>query len=132
MKLSTGTEIKAYAGVLGINDKLEVFGGFDTPIEKLYANIPEGRDPDEWEQCRSKEKIEVADIMISRWQKYKEEVSRVPSGLIEKVENVVMFAPELDPDGKLKDQWLKDHPNHVAHHRSDCTSATGGMKCGGQ
>ena len=58
-KLSTGKELSANRGIIGIDPLLNISEGYDGEIDDDYLLTKE-------------EKIEVADYMISLWEKYKE------------------------------------------------------------
>lgn len=64
-RLSTGREIRANKGFVGINDRLEVAEGYDGPIEGL-RNIDGPQDT--WSES---ERAELADYMIDLWQRFK-------------------------------------------------------------
>jgi len=57
LKFSTGRELYANHGIIGINSALGIFEGYD---DDVYDDV--------W---LKEEKIELADYMISLWSKYK-------------------------------------------------------------
>lgn len=76
MKLSTGREVNPYLGVVGIDEEVRIYGGFDQIIEGAHATLPDSREPDEWESWTREEKIEFASIMCDRWARYAKAVTR--------------------------------------------------------
>ena len=58
-KLSTGKELSANRGIIGIDPLLNISEGYDDGIDDDYLLTKE-------------EKIELAEYMISLWEKYKE------------------------------------------------------------
>jgi hypothetical protein len=82
--LSTGREIYAHCGIIGINDELEVYDGYDGTISEASLDaenldINKSCDRDEFSHL---ERLELATMMIARWTKYRWETMRL-SGLIE-------------------------------------------------
>jgi hypothetical protein len=67
IKLSDGKEINAPNGVIGIDDKGCVFGGYDSTIFERGFYYPFDEAPD----LTPIEQIEIADLMISRWKSFK-------------------------------------------------------------
>lgn len=56
---TTGRELNANLGIIGLNPKLEISEGYDGGIE------------DNWEPFTLEERQEIADYMISLWEAYK-------------------------------------------------------------
>ena len=69
MKLSTGTEIYCSEEVIGINDKLDIYDGYDGAIYDPSWYDEEG------ERYKTSytdmELCEIADIAIERWERFK-------------------------------------------------------------
>lgn len=65
MKLSTGKEVDDVCGVIGIGHDLGVYGGFDSHIDEDFA-----KHPTHTTTLTRDEKIELAELMIARWQLY--------------------------------------------------------------
>lgn len=61
MILSTGREIDANSGFIGINDDLELAGGYDSRM--LLVADEDGYDT----PLTNQEAVEIADILIARW-----------------------------------------------------------------
>ena len=68
MKLSSGRNIDANSGVIGINEDGEVFSGYDERV--LGIDRPEWAGDDE-APFSAAERAELADLMIARWQAFK-------------------------------------------------------------
>lgn len=58
--LSTGRQVEAWGGILGINAELEIYEGYDTPFDFCFEKWTPG------------EKIELADHMITIWKSFRE------------------------------------------------------------
>lgn len=65
-KLSSGREVSAYMGMIGINADGEVGHGSDGQIEGLASYDQDDADV-QWTPI---ERAELAQIMIRRWQKF--------------------------------------------------------------
>lgn len=63
--LSTGTEVDANRGIVGIDAALDTYGGYDERIE-YEVTEPGGR-----ADLTPAERVELADLMIARWQAYR-------------------------------------------------------------
>ena len=63
IKFSTGTVIDANCRIVGIDDELGTFEGCDGPLECLRTLTPA-------------ERRELADMMIARWQAYRQKHSK--------------------------------------------------------
>ena len=59
MKLRSGREIRAYAGVLGLGPDLELVSGFDDKVLDCEA-----------EPFTDSERQEIASMMIDRWNQW--------------------------------------------------------------
>lgn len=59
MVFSTGKEAYAYAGVIGLDPVLHVFGGYDDSVYEYNNDLSKA------------ERIELADYMIEQWQKFR-------------------------------------------------------------
>lgn len=77
--LSTGRVLKPNAGIVGIGPDLNVYEGYDSEFMYPHIELPdwikkEGLDsgPGAYEELTIPERIELADIMIARWQAFKE------------------------------------------------------------
>lgn len=66
---------KAGRGVIGINETLEVFGGFDDQFLTAGATAtkPSWVDAEDWDALSKEEKHKLADRMVALWQRYKED-----------------------------------------------------------
>lgn len=64
----------ANCGIVGIDEDLNVFEGYDGGCPEAHpsADCPEHRDPKHWRPLSKEEKRRLADIMIERWQRYKD------------------------------------------------------------
>ena len=71
LKLSTGKEIYAHAGTLGIGPELDLTYGFDGGIWDHRSIIDVGADA-----LSKAELLEIADHAIARWQAFKALVSK--------------------------------------------------------
>ncbi len=65
----------AYAGVIGIDENLAVFGGYDNQLDGVGANYKGADQP-----ISDEEKRRLADYMIGRWMRYKAEVMSKSGG----------------------------------------------------
>lgn len=63
---------QAYSGIVGIDDDLKVYGGYDEAFEEAWGEKPDYTDSNDWQSMPKEEKIILADRMIGLWQKYKE------------------------------------------------------------
>ena len=72
---------QANSGIIGINDELEVFGGYDDRFKQADAESerPEFLSPEEWDEMPSEEKLTLADHMIALWFRYKNTVLKKAS-----------------------------------------------------
>jgi hypothetical protein len=70
MKLPGGKTIDANCGIIGLDEELCVFGGYDD-FFRCESDPP--RDYQEWRSVdfSRHEAVELADIMIARWQAFK-------------------------------------------------------------
>lgn len=69
LKLKTGREVYANRGLIGINAELEVAEGYDGVPDG--ANFPQEWDDEDYQYWSVEERVELADIMIARWQAFK-------------------------------------------------------------
>lgn len=70
-QLSTGREFCANVGSIGISPDGTVFTGYDDQIDFSPDFYGDARDGDyRWTQA---EKVELANVMIARWHKFKRE-----------------------------------------------------------
>lgn len=70
VKLPSGREIDPNDGYVGLSDDLRVGDGYDSQIyDAGFEDI--GIDPDR-EQWPAEDKVALAEIMIERWQRYKQ------------------------------------------------------------
>lgn len=67
IKLRSGKEIYVYDNVIGIDDKLVVYGGYDSRVFERDFDYP----LDDAKSLSRDEQIELAEIMITRWQRFK-------------------------------------------------------------
>ena len=67
-RLSTGREVKANCGFIGLNHALSVAEGFDGSIYALAHDDWYDDDKDRWTPA---ERAELADYMIALWQRFK-------------------------------------------------------------
>ena len=76
IQLSTGRQIAANNGYIGISEDLEVVGGWDDSLMEvqLECSCKYLSSTKECVCLSKKEKIELADRMIDLWKKYKESV----------------------------------------------------------
>jgi hypothetical protein len=65
--LSSGREIDANANIIGIDDQLDVYGGYDDVIEMRDGHVSNINPP-----LTSEERDELADHMIDRWRRWKQ------------------------------------------------------------
>ncbi len=67
---------QANQGIVGINEQLEVFGGYDEAFEQAQPNVqrPEYLSAEEWDGMPKEEKVALADRMIQLWSRYREAV----------------------------------------------------------
>jgi hypothetical protein len=75
IRLSTGKEIYAHRGIVGISPDLrEVTEGYDGGIERGYET------EEDWGDSRYRltpaERVEIADLMLARWRAYRERWSQ--------------------------------------------------------
>jgi hypothetical protein len=71
---STAIEITADAnyGFVGLNDMLQVSGGYDQQYDEAAALIPEHvRWDEDYRRMPAAERVLLADTMIGRWMKYR-------------------------------------------------------------
>lgn len=71
--LPSGRRINAHLGIVGISEALWVTHGYDGDLQP-YASRPDWMDADEWATARKltdEEAIELADIMIERWGRFR-------------------------------------------------------------
>lgn len=84
MKLSTGTEFYANHNIVGIDPYGCILEGFDGVID---------------EQLTREERLELADLMIVRWNKFKE--------LTDKQYKMLQMGLECFDDGELRDSGFE-------------------------
>jgi hypothetical protein len=72
VKLSTGTEVPAFKNVLGIDEAGNIFEGYDDSIETKFDASLDAHVP----ALVPAEMAELADIMIARWQDYKDNAQK--------------------------------------------------------
>lgn len=73
IKFSTGKEIKAFMSIVGICHDLDVSFGSDDSLSTPHdARCAEDADANNYSEVTSSECIELADIMIERWTKFKQ------------------------------------------------------------
>ena len=71
-------KINAHQGVIGINDSLEVFDGYDGRLDAASHTEPQwvvdNEDREAWlgTSLTQAEKLNLADEMIRRWTKYRD------------------------------------------------------------
>lgn len=68
---SSGKILRSHSGVIGINPKLDTYGGYDDCFGDIWDYETE---IDIKVQLTGAERIEIADYMIGLWQQYKEKV----------------------------------------------------------
>ena len=66
---------EAYQGVIGINEDLEIFGGYDGTI-KTEIDVNKSGWLDDEADISNEELIKLADHMIQLWAKLKSEVGK--------------------------------------------------------
>ena len=61
-------------GIIGIDEDLNVFGGYDERFEPAGATEerPDWIDTEDWDSMPKEEKLALADRMITLWQRYKD------------------------------------------------------------
>lgn len=64
LRLSTGTVVQANRGIIGIDESLDVFGGYDEHVD-IYEFDNYGS------TLTNAERAELASIMIARWEEYR-------------------------------------------------------------
>ena len=78
MKLSSGREIKANLGIIGISDiedrNTDIYHGYDGFIHNQCDE--DWENPEEFDFLTKKERIEIADYMIQLWKKYKDNATK--------------------------------------------------------
>lgn len=74
LKLSTGHELYAHQGIIGLSPDLEVFGGYDQSIQ-VCDDGPEDLRSNE---VGPAECMALADVMIARWQAFRAVYESVP------------------------------------------------------
>ena len=72
MRLSTGTEITTHQGIIGIDEKLTVFGGYDSIVFERGNAFGFDDAPD----LTASEQVELADMMIARWESFKAQAEK--------------------------------------------------------
>jgi hypothetical protein len=65
---------RANRGIIGIDDDLNVFGGFDKSLEQAGLEKPDWMDDDDFDELQKDEKIALADRMIALWQRYRDAI----------------------------------------------------------
>lgn len=64
----TGRELDANGGIIGICEDLDVSEGYDSSI---YTEKPDWIEAEDYNGLTTAEQIELADVMIDRWQRFK-------------------------------------------------------------
>lgn len=68
IKFASGKEINAPFGIIGLDDKGVVFGGYDSRLfDRSYSDAF-----DDEPNLSPDEQIELADLMLERWRLFKE------------------------------------------------------------
>ena len=70
-ELPSGKTFYANGGIIGIDEDLNVTEGYDGGIEFQPLSQWEDGDPENLKPWTSAEKIELADMMIDRWTRFK-------------------------------------------------------------
>ena len=69
---SSGKKIYAYGGIVGIDEDLVVYGGYDQDFYDPTADYSWKTDPGEnAQELTDEERVELADYMIERWNDFK-------------------------------------------------------------
>ena len=66
IKLDSGRSLEPSGGIIGINEELEVFEGYDSPLYSYSEKSPL-RD----EKLTNGERQQIANMMIDRWIQFK-------------------------------------------------------------
>ena len=75
-KLPSGKTFYANLGIIGIDDELGVYGGYDQGIDFSPLYEWEEGDPESLKPWTVAEKIELANMMIERWTKFRDAQSK--------------------------------------------------------
>lgn len=81
MKLSSGREINANCGIIGIDADLVPYEGYDGILPGVARR--DWMDDDEWaaeDKLSPAEQIELADEMLRRWSRFRERAERQAKG----------------------------------------------------
>lgn len=73
--LPSGRVVSVYENFIGINNKGEISKGYDGHIDGAFAQLPGWYwEESEWESWGIEDKLALADIMIKRWEDYRQAV----------------------------------------------------------
>ncbi len=73
LKLSNGREVYANGGIIGLDEQMRLFEGYDGAINYPAPDWLSETEVDEISRyLTSSEAVELADIMIARWQAFRE------------------------------------------------------------